>query len=433
MTKLSDAAVRPLATLDPAAPLDDLAWLDEVIGDARVVAIGESAHYNRESYLLRHRLLRYLVERHGFGAYAMESGFTEGWLADDWVRGGADQVGHVMANGITSLMGMWTEMRDHLAWMRAYNAGAQHPIGWYGIDLGGSNVSLLPSLDAALGYLAPADPEYTVDKSVRGTAAAFSAPSAFSVATAVTGYGALDTATRDACTAGLADIATRMTGRRLEYVARTGVEPFERALRSLYLTITLDSLARAMAKGDRETLFANREAAIADTIDWILRRTDRIVLAAHDAHVQRWPAAIAPGMPSATPMGMHTHSRLGSDYVVIGTTTGAGHTLNSGADFFTGTLFTTLDQPKPGSLDALMAATYDAPFATDLRRLSDADMATVRDVTEQRFGDFYSGVNAIEAYDVIVHLPTVTAATIDADAVANAPEDVRTVFTAALG
>jgi erythromycin esterase len=49
-------------SLDPQAPLDDLEPLGELIGDARVVGIGESAHYVREFYLLRHRLLRFLVQ-----------------------------------------------------------------------------------------------------------------------------------------------------------------------------------------------------------------------------------------------------------------------------------------------------------------------------------------------------------------------------------
>ena len=59
------------------------------------------AQYNRELFQLHHGLLRYLVERHGFSAYAMESGFVEGWLVDAWVRGGQDQLGQVMANGMT--------------------------------------------------------------------------------------------------------------------------------------------------------------------------------------------------------------------------------------------------------------------------------------------------------------------------------------------
>ena len=37
----------------------------------------------------------------GSSPYAMESGFIEGWLVDAWVRGGQDQLGQVMANGMT--------------------------------------------------------------------------------------------------------------------------------------------------------------------------------------------------------------------------------------------------------------------------------------------------------------------------------------------
>lgn len=55
-TRLSNDATIPLRTLDSEAAFEDLAWLDEAIGDVQVVALGESTHDNRESYLLRHRL-----------------------------------------------------------------------------------------------------------------------------------------------------------------------------------------------------------------------------------------------------------------------------------------------------------------------------------------------------------------------------------------
>ena len=131
--KLSNAAVMPLRSLDPAAPLDDLEWLDEAIGDARVVAIGETAHGTKEFYQLRHRLLRYLVERHGFDAYAMESGFVEGWRVNDWVHGGDDELSQVQATGITYLMGLVIQMRTHLEWMRDHNRNAARPVSFYGI------------------------------------------------------------------------------------------------------------------------------------------------------------------------------------------------------------------------------------------------------------------------------------------------------------
>jgi erythromycin esterase len=56
----------PFAHLDPQAPLDDLSPLRGIIGDARVVAIGEHSHFIDEFALLRRRILRFLVERCGF-------------------------------------------------------------------------------------------------------------------------------------------------------------------------------------------------------------------------------------------------------------------------------------------------------------------------------------------------------------------------------
>jgi erythromycin esterase len=428
--RLSDEAVIPLRTLDPAGPLDDLSWLDEAIGDARVVAIGESAHYNREFFQLRHRLLRYLAERHGFSAYAMETGFVEGWLVDNWVRGGEDQPGQVMANGMTSLMGLWSQMRAQLEWMRQHNRAAVQPVGFYGIDLPGSMASLLPGLNAVSAYLAQADPEFRLDPSIRDTASAFAAASALSAPAATAAYDKLAPQSRDALTASLADLTARMTGRRLDYLRRTTVDAHGRALRSLRSTVTLDAVFRDMARGDRLGMMLDRDATIADTVEWVLRREDRIILAAHNGHVQRWPGAI-PGLPPVTPMGMHLAHRLGRDYLVIGTTSGTGQTLNTGADFYAGTLFTDMEPPEPGSLDALMAASRDGPFATDLRRLSPADTTAVRTASKQRagIGTFYSQVSPLDAYDVIVHLSRVTAAEPDAAALAHAPQEVQEAFS----
>ena len=69
--------------LDPEAGFDDLEPLAGLFREARVVAVGESAHYVREFYLWRQRLLRFLAERCVFTVFAMESGFSEG-LAERW-------------------------------------------------------------------------------------------------------------------------------------------------------------------------------------------------------------------------------------------------------------------------------------------------------------------------------------------------------------
>ena len=220
-----------------------------------------------------------------------------------------------------------------------------------------------------------------------------------------------------------------MTSRRLDYVRRTGADAYERALRALRLTITLDTLARAGARGDAHMPMSARDAAIADTVDWILRREDRILLAAHNGHIQRWPATAAPDTPPFAPMGLHLADRLDRDYLAIGMTTGTGLALNTGPDFLTGTLFTEQEPSQPGSLDALMAATHAGPFAVDLRQLSPADTATIRTVSRQRSGTFYTDLSPLDAYDLVIHLPHVTAAEPDTAAIGCSPLDVQEAFS----
>lgn len=426
--RLSGGAIRPLTTLDPAGPPDDLEWLDQAVGDARVVAIGESAHFNHEFHRLRHRLLRHLVERHGFSAFAMESGFTEGRLTDGWVRGGEDRLGRVMATGFTTLMGLCTEMRAQLEWMRGHNLAAPEQVGFSGIDLPGSSVSLLPGVDAAIAYLAEADPGHDVDPRLRETAANIAAVSVLSAHTAFSAYARLPQAGRDALTSGLAGLRTRMIAQRIGYIRKTGEAAYGRALRSLELAIALDAMVREMSRDPRGLAASIRDAAITDTVEEILRGEERIVLGAHNNHVQRCQAAIPGILPASTTMGMHLTERLGPAYLAIGTTSASGETLSLGGDLSTGEFFSDLEPPEPGSLDALMAASHDTPFAVDLRQLSPADSEAVRTVSRHRSGAFYGDLAPLDAFDLVVHIPRVTAAEPDDSAIDHSPAEVREAF-----
>src|SRR3954468_12844490 len=98
---LAAARVFELATLDPAADLEDLEPLLDSISDRiRVVAIGESVHGAHEYYALRHRLVRLLVERLNFTALAWESGFPEAFLVNAYIHDRRDDRDHVLIDGM---------------------------------------------------------------------------------------------------------------------------------------------------------------------------------------------------------------------------------------------------------------------------------------------------------------------------------------------
>ena len=77
------AGALPLTTLDPRAPLDDFAAFEQIVGDAAIVGLGEGSHGAHECFLVKHRLLRFLVEQMGFTLVAMEM---------DWMRSGPQRL-----------------------------------------------------------------------------------------------------------------------------------------------------------------------------------------------------------------------------------------------------------------------------------------------------------------------------------------------------
>src|SRR5438045_2077598 len=146
-----------LRTLEDYAELEPLR---DIVGDARVVAIGEPTHRVHEFYQIRHLVTRFLVAKMGFTGFVMESGFPEGWAVDDWVLGGDGDLDPLLRTGITYHMGQCAEMREQLSWMRHHNLTHDRKIRFYGMDLPDSSASPLPGVLAVLSFLDDTDPAY---------------------------------------------------------------------------------------------------------------------------------------------------------------------------------------------------------------------------------------------------------------------------------
>src|SRR4029077_9519365 len=63
----------PLSGTGPTLALDDLAPLQDLIGDAHIVALGEDTHGTREFFRMKHRIIEYLASQMGFGIFAIEA------------------------------------------------------------------------------------------------------------------------------------------------------------------------------------------------------------------------------------------------------------------------------------------------------------------------------------------------------------------------
>ena len=111
---IASSATR-LSTLDPDSAQDaDLEPLLDVIGDARVVALGESFHRGHEFFQLRHRVFRFLARRAGFTALVMESGFPDGLRLDAWLQLGGPGLRDALRTGVSYHFGKCQEMLDQV-------------------------------------------------------------------------------------------------------------------------------------------------------------------------------------------------------------------------------------------------------------------------------------------------------------------------------
>jgi hypothetical protein len=78
----------PLATVEAGHGFDDIAPIAKLIGNARVVALGEATHGSREFFQLKHRVLEYLVARQSFTVFAIEANQPECRAINDYVLHG---------------------------------------------------------------------------------------------------------------------------------------------------------------------------------------------------------------------------------------------------------------------------------------------------------------------------------------------------------
>src|SRR5262245_30393489 len=132
MDNMTDEAVKwlranavRLSSTDPEASLDELEPVRDIVGDARVVGLGESSHFLHEIYEINHRLTRFLVERMGFTAFALESSWPDGLRMAEWVRTGAGDLDELLSHSVSWRWGTSEEVRALFQWLRARNAAGK--------------------------------------------------------------------------------------------------------------------------------------------------------------------------------------------------------------------------------------------------------------------------------------------------------------------
>jgi erythromycin esterase len=394
-------------SLDPWAPLDDLEPLGELIGDARVVGIGESAHYVREFYLLRHRLLRFLVQRCGFTVYTPEAPFTQARAIDAWIQGGPGTVEEVAAAGVAIDLGRCREFHDQLAWMRAHNRTAAQRLRLVGTDVPGSGGSPLPALEAVAAYLREADPDaLPLAEQALALVGRYHDPATF---TALGRYATLDPAVQDALTAIVSRLLARTESMGAWERGQGHGREHATALWHLRGAWHLDHLHRDVAGRGLQVADASRDAFMAESVLRLLQDGPpdlRVVVASHNIHLQKTPIT-GDGAFGHFPQGYHLAQALGEGYLAIAATSTSGRTAQIQPDPTHPLGFHIEDLPLPpaadGSVEAALAT--QAPLAIADLRAARAAVGDTGSFRRLRMEGYFTDVPVFDAFDAVAYIP----------------------------
>jgi erythromycin esterase-like protein len=148
------SALRFERTAEAVDPLLD------VIGEARVVLIGEASHGTHEFYRTRAELTKHLILRRGFNIIAVEADWPDAYRANRWVQHASSDADADAALGDFKRFPRWMwrnrDVVEFLEWLHAHNGARPAPerAGFYGLDL----YSLHASIEGVLAYLRKVDP-----------------------------------------------------------------------------------------------------------------------------------------------------------------------------------------------------------------------------------------------------------------------------------
>ncbi len=124
----------PLKTVEAGHGFDDMQALKKVVGDARIVQLGEATHGTREFFQLKHRMLEFLATEMGFNIFSIEANMPEAYRLNDYVLNGTGDPAALIKG-----MYFWTwnteEVLDMVQWMRKFNESGKGPVQFTGFDM----------------------------------------------------------------------------------------------------------------------------------------------------------------------------------------------------------------------------------------------------------------------------------------------------------
>jgi len=407
---LLDQAI-PLETTDPTEPLDDLEPIREIIGDAKIIGLGEQTHGTSEFFKMKHRAFRFLVEEMGFRIFAFEADWLGVIELNACLLPGGPEIATAFRN-----LGVWAwqcdEVMELLQWMKAFNEATE---GEDYVQIVGLDIPFYMAMDAVVAardYLARVAPEESEEarrimetefpNALRSLQRAFSAP----------GASISDPGREEELVRVLGPVVRWMEERQDACIAASSNAEFTLRLRGVELASEILLLFSSKEEGVAQTV---RDRVMAENVGWWMDSlgVSRAAIWAHNAHVSRWLGEA----DSWIQMGYFLDETYGEDYVPVAFSFAEGDftALHGSSPKSVGAF-----PPIPGSYEEAFESTGHDRFMLDLRTIGTDPVVDEWMQIERGFrsvGALYYGSSEAgweypvvlpDGFDIVIHMKTST-------------------------
>ncbi|MBD2259332.1 erythromycin esterase family protein [Pseudanabaena sp. FACHB-2040] len=366
--------------------------LMDLVGDARLVLLGEATHGTHEFYEQRAEITKRLIQEKGFAAVAVEADFPDGYRVNRFVQSSSGDLAPEEAlEGLRQFPGwMWrnTDVVNFVGWLRQYNdtlSSGGSKVGFYGLDL----YSMYTSIGEVLKYLDRVDPEAA--QRARDRYACFEY---FEGDSQEYGYiASLDAeeSCRDETVNQLLELQ-QQTAKYFQRDSQTAANEFFYAEQNARLVKNAEEYYRSMFQG-RVDSWNVRDRHMAETLEQLMAHlgrqgmSNKIVVWEHNSHIGD-ARATDMGQIGEWNVGQLVRERHGKEAVLVGFTTYTG-TVTAASNWGEPSQVKQVQPALPDSYEALFHSTELPCFLLNLRSNNQAVAALRQKRLERAIGVIY--------------------------------------------
>ncbi len=322
------SACSPMASLDFEHDETDLQPLTSIVGDRKVVGLGENWHSAKQLLQAKYRIARFLIERLNFSTLIFEGSLPGAYTANRFVT---ESVGTAVEALRALGQAMWlnSESVTFLNWLHGYNKTAQRKVVVYGMD----SMPATSALFSVPKFLEQIDPSFDIPyrESIRHVAELFcNVPLDSASRAAIWGagdvYDGLTQSQRDEVRSSFQSIVSNLVQHQAIYTKQSSVGDYQRTLRGAVVILQAWDILGARKRSLRNATEA-RAFAFAENVSWINGQTDpsdRAVIFAHNIHVAKQPFVSFDSDVPVRSMGQYLSDLIPGEYLAIGASVGSG-------------------------------------------------------------------------------------------------------------